>query len=832
MWPPSQLDASAVHVPQQLVNHGVAVSVFPNKRRKKADLDSNSTYLQHSVPCSNEKSLQPTHHSSVGTQLAQVNAHSLIVDSCSQHTRKHSGSFQNSAAIRCKILAPTVRAIWLEDRIDSGSSIIAQHQALCAPTEPAKVTTAVQTASDEQACSVPRQCIRQGVGFSGSPNKRHKKVCGNSQSPGQQQTAASPAHQIQCPTQLAAQSTQPTQIDAVSPTQPTGQQAADSTPNQCTQDQQQSASQARAGRPPAAPDPGPPDSQPLVQQAARGTPYIGCIDLVSWNVNSVCPDMNCPFSEPKKNELRLLSSRHDIICLQETKTDSAKCQSVKTIGPDHTYFWNHSTSSQGGVAIIVKKAFMDQFVTVQPNEVERGRVLQVSFRGDFGSLDVISTYLSTGDNAKEERAIQLRRTAHACAPAARVCTILAGDFNFTQDDGDRMVLEGARSNRSAAERHSKMVWDEVRIVPQLREAEQPSWTCFRKAQNTVSKIDFVYTNHHPAEDHFSELVVCRVLDMKMELSDHKQILLRRRPTAMPRAHRLAPHLCSSQDWNERIQGYLDRFSSREDSSDAWVKLRHHKQAMVCVADDLRVLGFNPPCTTTYSKCQAAVSFLRYMRLGMFHDALRKIRCHPHLERFCISASLGKPTGLIHTQDLKTYISDVANQAAQERSESLSSVDTARLHPVAAQNKKKSVEAKLGKLRNGTSSSVHCVRNSEGDLVTENREIAIVLGSYWSNTRSQSSRLILGQCGHWGIHSSARLDFVPGHAARIRPGRGRRSHQIHEQQLPRSGWHSVRCLLCLRSGPRSHRSSAESDLQRRYRHRLTLGLQQGPHVLPS
>ena len=81
------------------------------------------------------------------------------------------------------------------------------------------------------------------------------------------------------------------------------------------------------------------------------------------------------------------------------------------------------------LVLVVRDAFLKKFEHRYWEEILPGRIAVLRLRGSKGNLDIFCVYLSA--TCEDERLHGLQRIAAAVRPTQTVCSILFGDFNFT-----------------------------------------------------------------------------------------------------------------------------------------------------------------------------------------------------------------------------------------------------------------------------------------------------------------------------------------------------------------------------------------------------------------
>ena len=128
-----------------------------------------------------------------------------------------------------------------------------------------------------------------------------------------------------------------------------------------------------------------------------------------------------------------------------------------------------------------------------------GHLAMLTLRGPAGTLEVWCAYYPTGGGhaeAKEKRQQLTTTIARNCHPPSRALSILAGDWNFVSAADERLSIQSHAwtGDRDAGEA-SHFLNTLLRPL-ELSELQQDNFTYFHP--DTTSKLDRVYTNHHPS----------------------------------------------------------------------------------------------------------------------------------------------------------------------------------------------------------------------------------------------------------------------------------------------------------------------------------------------
>jgi exodeoxyribonuclease-3 len=193
----------------------------------------------------------------------------------------------------------------------------------------------------------------------------------------------------------------------------------------------------------------------------------------------------------------------DVICLQETRAESAKLAATIT-APDgyHACFNDAERKGYSGVAIYSRQP-PDRIRTELGWESadREGRFIQA----DFGALSVISIYLPSGTSGPERQAIKYEFMDRLLPALQRFRRqkrnyILCGDWNIAHKNIDIKNWRGNQKNSGFLPEERAWldkVFDEVGLVDAFRvvnqEADQYTWWSNRGqawAKNVGWRIDY------------------------------------------------------------------------------------------------------------------------------------------------------------------------------------------------------------------------------------------------------------------------------------------------------------------------------------------------------
>ena len=223
--------------------------------------------------------------------------------------------------------------------------------------------------------------------------------------------------------------------------------------------------------------------------------------IITLNVNGIRSAASKGFFE------WLPGQAADVICLQETRAESAKLDPAIT-APDgyRAYFNDAERKGYSGVAIYSRQPPDRIRATLGWESADReGRYIQA----DFGALSVISIYLPSGSSGPERQAIKYAFMNHLLPVLQRFRRqkrnyILCGDWNIAHRNIDIKNWRGNQKNSGFLPEERAWldkVFDEVGLVDAFRvvnpDADQYTWWSNRGqawAKNVGWRIDYQITS--------------------------------------------------------------------------------------------------------------------------------------------------------------------------------------------------------------------------------------------------------------------------------------------------------------------------------------------------
>jgi len=162
--------------------------------------------------------------------------------------------------------------------------------------------------------------------------------------------------------------------------------------------------------------------------------------LVSWNVNGVRSALGKGLSDFLK------SAQPDVLCLQETKCETAKAQ-VLDLGFAHAAWHEADKKGYSGTAILSRVAPLKVAADIPGDHPREGRVLTAEFKDLF----VVSAYVPNSQRELVRLGYRLKWDEdfrrHLARLAKRKPVLVCGDFNCAHQEID---LANPKTNRRNA----------------------------------------------------------------------------------------------------------------------------------------------------------------------------------------------------------------------------------------------------------------------------------------------------------------------------------------------------------------------------------------------
>ena len=118
-------------------------------------------------------------------------------------------------------------------------------------------------------------------------------------------------------------------------------------------------------------------------------PFAGTFRGCIWNCRSLWSKRN---GNTIREALKLVEI-HDFLVLLETRETETRRKYIEAVLPaDYCFYSTRINAKKGGVAIIIKRAFLDRFTRTDWSVAVPGRVGKLVLNGPDGKLCIIAAY--------------------------------------------------------------------------------------------------------------------------------------------------------------------------------------------------------------------------------------------------------------------------------------------------------------------------------------------------------------------------------------------------------------------------------------------------------
>jgi len=409
------------------------------------------------------------------------------------------------------------------------------------------------------------------------------------------------------------------------------------------------------------------------------------------------------------------------------------------------------------VALLIKESFLSNFDKPSPEswvEILPGRAAMLKLRGDKGALDIVGVYFQTGSSETgEEKAgsevhkslkrqrQELRASiARRLSPRSEALTVLAGDFNTVVDDQGRWSSD-SNSYSGARDRCEEDDWHNTVEVPfGLFELEQDEFT-FEGASGR-SRLDRIYTNHYVA-DQLDRKFGAAALEWVPRLSSHRAIAFARSNKVKddPENRPIPDHIVLDPKWALRVSvlfhSWVTLATKRGKPPNALEELVLIKHAMRQVAIAmLQEANQGAGKQELPDSVGAIMAFIRAAEKGLVG------RMKHWVDRCAVISEVVDPwnPALRSNGDLiklKEKAAEMARENAVKKLRQLLEEDGEEEDEDEREvaRKRFQIGQSLKKLKPGSNSALAAVRDSDGEVHTDVKEMAKVLKKYWQDVFS-------------------------------------------------------------------------------------------------
>ena len=455
----------------------------------------------------------------------------------------------------------------------------------------------------------------------------------------------------------------------------------------------------------------------------RPGPYCGTFKGCIWNCRSLWSRRNQnTFLEALK-----LAEIHDFVILSETRETKTRKEYTKSALPKEYVMYSTGISARkGGVAVFIKKAFLDKFLTAEWAVIVEGRVARLTLDGPMGRLCIFAIYLDPSSVENQVKSIQC--IGQATDPHAH--NVLSGDFNFTEMPSDRIAKQTADLSKSEDRRQTEE-WKQYVHARGFREFHQPHYSC--ENSHGWSRIDRVYSDLHAA-NLLTVQSFCNLLEHRRNLSDHSPISFGMKAKRAKKDGSIPTWVVTHDKFANEVQEELEFLSRRYQDKfrcepDAFHQLEMLKAAIRSAAKYIRKLSADVVAETCAHKLACTIGFIRAVESGHMEEAARLQKKYPRLQfdnfPFCRTSNWYK-----HVKD---HAVELMHSSIGGRVQELRQAKTS-LPAEIYQRRKKCIARQLKRLLPaGTTNEISIIKDSTGQRFTNSADIARVLTEHWQST---------------------------------------------------------------------------------------------------
>ena len=300
---------------------------------------------------------------------------------------------------------------------------------------------------------------------------------------------------------------------------------------------------------------------------------------------------------------------------RETSTRKAFTDASLPLGI--SYFSSGIDARKGGIGILVKHEFMDQFNDVQWIVHKAGRLATLQMSGKAGRLNILVVYLDP--SSKQQQLEEIDEIGKSIVAGAH--NIVAGDFNFAAASGDRISKSTAECNGNSDQKQAGR-WHYIAKTRGLREFQQHRFTC--ESSFGWSRIDRIYSDVHSA-NLIGMHSACGILEHRRRLSDHSpvsfELSYRKKP---PKKDIIPPWIVHHEEFAQEVERNLSFFAQRnqQGQNNPIDELSSLKTAIKEASNYIRKRCDRLTAVTEGHKLACTISFIRAVETRQWVEAKR------------------------------------------------------------------------------------------------------------------------------------------------------------------------------------------------------------------
>ena len=251
------------------------------------------------------------------------------------------------------------------------------------------------------------------------------------------------------------------------------------------------------------------------QSSLPTKPFNGSFQGIFWN----CRSLWARSSRQTIQFTRKLLGSCDFLALAETRQTPERKSELASLFPDCKTFASGIDQYKGGIAIIVKRTFLDMFSEHTWEDTIPGRVGVLRLHGRSGAFNMHAVYLDP--SSCSEKMSQMEAIFKNWDKDSY--NIIAADFNFVVSDHDRinkthLTKSGANDKKVAGS------WEAAARLHDIHEWQQSEFTC--ESSHAFSRIDCIYCDI-PTALNFTMETHCATMPHPRHLSDHRPLIFGR-----------------------------------------------------------------------------------------------------------------------------------------------------------------------------------------------------------------------------------------------------------------------------------------------------------------
>lgn len=377
--------------------------------------------------------------------------------------------------------------------------------------------------------------------------------------------------------------------------------------------------------------------------------------------------------------------------------------------PDCQIYSRGISQHRGGIAIVIKRAFLQRFC----------RVGVLHLDGKEGALSICAVYCDP--SSKTQQIEQCEAMSKTLDPN-RHC-LIAGDFNFVTADHD--LISNASGSPTGG--NDKAIAHKGRqlLGSMVQEWQQDSMTC--ESSFAYSRIDRIYSKIDAGSSLCFD-TFCQLVEHPKQLSDHSPLMFGIRSSNQSGPKSIPSWVIKHPWFQEEFSDALAFYSDNSDET-AFGRLdavkRAAKDAAKCVMRACR----GHAAYSVQEKLTCCITFIRAMFNGNYTLARKlKPRCD-ELEH--ADGGPGFRTSESFTR-IKAAIVEFSQTTVRERIMELKDLKS-KLPDYCYERRKTSISDMLRKLAPGNSTGIHAIFDrSSGKIITDEQGIAEHLDKHWEH----------------------------------------------------------------------------------------------------